>query len=173
MDVGPAATPSPGDALEGASLATLRRIVAERVHLEGALLPILHGVQDALGHVPREAVPLIAAALNLSRAEVHGVVTYYTHFRSVPAGRCRVQVCVAESCLAMGGEALLAHARHSLGCSAAAPTSADGHHTVDAVYCLGLCALSPALQIGDRPHARMTPERFDAAVAAAGSGSGA
>jgi len=82
----------------------------------GALLPILHDVQDALGHIPREVVPQIAEGLNLSRAEVHGVVTYYHHFRQDPPGRHVVQVCRAEACLSMGGEALLAHAEHKLAC---------------------------------------------------------
>jgi len=98
-----------------AALATVRAVIAERAHLAGALLPILHGVQDAIGHIPSEAVPEIARALNLSRAEVHGVITYYHHFRAEPAGRHVLQVCRAESCQARGGEALLAQARERLG----------------------------------------------------------
>ncbi len=151
---------------EEATLATVRDVIAERAHLAGPLLPILHGVQEALGHVPREALPEIAAALNLSRAEVHGVLTYYHHFREAPAGRCMVQVCRAESCQAMGAEALLAHARRGLGCGEAKPTSADGAFTVEPVYCLGLCASSPVAMIGRRLHARLTPAGFDAAIAA-------
>ena len=150
-----------------ATLATVRKVIAERAHLAGSLLPILHGVQEALGHVPRDALPEIAAALNLSRAEVHGVVSYYHHFREQPAGRCLVQVCRAESCQTMGADALLAHARQSLGCSEARPTSIDDAFTVEPVYCLGLCASSPAAMIGARLHARLTPSRFDAAIAAA------
>ncbi|MEO8526855.1 MAG: formate dehydrogenase subunit gamma [Caldimonas sp.] len=149
-----------------ATLAAVRDVIAERASLAGPLLPILHGVQQALGHVPREALPEIAAALNLSRAEVHGVVSYYHHFREAPAGRCAVQVCRAESCQAMGADALLAHARQSLGCSEAKPTSVDGAFTVEPVYCLGLCASSPTALIGKRLHARLTPARFDAAIAA-------
>ena len=152
---------------EAAALDVVRQVIAARAHLAGPLLPILHGVQDKLGHVPRAAMPEVAAALNLSRAEVHGVVSYYHHFREAPAGRCVVQVCRAESCQAMGGDALLAHARATLGCTAEASTSADGAFTVEPVYCLGLCASSPAVQIGTKPHARMTPARFDAAVARA------
>lgn len=147
------------------TMAVVDAVLAERGALEGALLPVLHGVQDALGFVPPEAVPVIARALNLSRAEVHGVVTYYHHFRQTPPARRVVQVCRAESCQAMGAEALLAHARARLGCSEAQPASADGANGVEPVYCLGLCAMSPAVMVGDRVHARMTPEKLDAVLA--------
>ncbi|HEY1393039.1 MAG TPA: formate dehydrogenase subunit gamma [Methylibium sp.] len=147
-------------------MTTVRAIVQELSHLEGALLPILHRVQEALGFVPREALPVIAQALNLSRAEVQGVLGYYSHFRQQPAGRCVVQVCAAESCQAMGGEALLMHARATLGCSVAQPASGDGAYTVTPVYCLGLCALSPAVTIDGQAHARMTPARLDTLLAA-------
>jgi formate dehydrogenase subunit gamma len=126
----------------------------------GALLPILHAVQDALGHVPRDAVPVIARALNLSRAEVHGVVTYYHHFRSEKPGTHVVRICRAEACQAMGADHLVAHAERRLGCTSHG-TSADGRYTLEPVYCLGLCASSPALTVGDRVHARMTPARLD------------
>lgn len=141
--------------------------LARRAGEPGALLPILHEVQDALGHVPREAVPQIAGALNLSRAEVHGVLTYYHHFRREPGGQHRVQVCRAESCQAMGADALFEHARERLGCDASgghAATSADGRYTLEPVFCLGLCAVSPAVTVDDRPHARVTAQRFDALV---------
>lgn len=130
----------------------------------GGLLPLLHAVQDALGHVPPDAVPAIAAGFNLSRAEVHGVVSYYHFFRSTPPGRQVVQVCRAESCQACGAEALLAQAASLLGC-AVGETRADGAVTLESVYCLGLCASSPALQIGDRLHARVTPQRLQQLVA--------
>lgn len=146
-------------------LPAVRAVIAQRASLAGPLLPILHGVQEALGHIPRDAVPEIAQALNLSRAEVHGVVSYYHHFRQQPAGRCVVQVCRAEACQAMGAEALLAHAQRTLGCSDAQPTSADGAFTVEAAYCLGLCASSPAAMVDERPFARLTPARFDALIA--------
>lgn len=142
--------------------AAVSAALAESRGVDGALLPVLHGVQRRLGHIPREAVPVIAKALNLSRAEVHGVVTYYHHFRAEPPGRCVVQVCRAEACQAMGADALLAHARSRTGCSAAGPDSADGRFSVEPVYCLGLCASSPAALVGDRPHARLTPQRLDA-----------
>lgn len=145
--------------------AVVTDVLAKRVHLPGALLPVLHGVQDAFGHIPREAVPQIARALNLSRAEVHGVITYYHHFREQPAARHVLQVCRAESCRAMGGEALLGHARDKLGCNAAQHLSADGSCSVEPVYCLGLCASSPAVVFDGRLHARMTPARLDALLA--------
>jgi len=126
----------------------------------GALLPLLHAVQDALGHVPPEAVPVIARGLNLSRAEVHGVVSYYHFFRQTPPGRHVVQVCRAEACQACGAEDLLAHAEKLLGCKAH-ETRADGVVTLEPVYCLGLCASSPAIRVDERLHARMTAARLD------------
>jgi len=146
------------------TLTQTRAILARHEGQAGALLPILHDVQDTLGHVPRDAVPEIAQALNLSRAEVHGVVTYYHHFRGEPAGRRVLQVCRAEACQALGGEQLLAHARERLGCSAEHPTSADGEWTVEPVYCLGLCASSPSAMLGDKLHARLNPGRLDALI---------
>lgn len=125
----------------------------------GALLPLLHALQAALGHVPPAAVPAIAEALNLSRAEVHGVITYYHFFRSEPPGRHVVQVCRAEACQACGADELMARAEAILGCASHA-TRADGAVTLEPVYCLGLCASSPAIQVDDRLHARMTPERL-------------
>lgn len=122
------------------------------------LLPILHAIQDEFGHIPATAVPLIARHLNLSRAEVHGVITYYHHFRQSPPGRHVVRVCCAEACQANGAEALAAHAqRHH-----------DGEAlSVEPVYCLGLCASGPTVQVDEHQlHARMTPEKFDALIAA-------
>jgi formate dehydrogenase subunit gamma len=143
------------------STAAVAAALAESCRMDGALLPVLHGVQRRLGHIPRDAVPVIAKALNLSRAEVHGVVSYYHHFRSELPGRCVVQVCRAEACQSMGADALLAHARSRTGCSAAEPDSADGRFTVEPVYCLGLCASSPAAMVGESLHARLTPQRLD------------
>jgi formate dehydrogenase subunit gamma len=143
-------------------------ILERLAHEPGALLPILHAVQDALGHVPKAAVPLIAQALNLSRAEVHGVVTYYHHFRSEAPGRHVVQVCRAEACQALGAEALLAQAQSVLGCPSHG-TRADGAVSLEPVYCLGLCALSPAVMIDDRLHGRMTAQRLQAIAAGWGT----
>jgi len=134
----------------------------------GALLPILHRVQETLGWVPPAAIPAIARELNLSRAEVHGVVTFYHHFRTSPPGRKIVQICRAEACQSRGAEALLRHVRERLGCSEASPTSSDGAHTVEAVYCLGLCASSPAALIDERPHARLDAARLDALLGSEG-----
>ena len=139
-------------------LATVERIVAAKQTLPGALLPILHEIQDAIGHIPPESVSLIAAGLNLSRAEVHGVITYYHHFRQTPPGRHVVRVCCAEACQAVGGEALAEHARVRL---------AGSDLMLEPVYCLGLCACGPSLQIDETTlHARVTPEKFDALIAA-------
>lgn len=132
------------------------RVISERSHLDGALLPVLHGIQDELGWVPPAAVSQIAEALDLSRAEVHGVITYYHHFRQQPVRGPLLQVCRAESCRSVGGEALLAHARGHHGC------------TAEAVYCLGLCAQSPAVMLQGQPHARVTPQKLDALLAEAG-----
>ena len=123
-------------------------------------MPLLHAIQEALGYIPPDSVTIIAQGLNLSRAEVHGVITYYHFFRQAPAGRHVVQVCRAESCQAVGADALMAHAEQVLGCKAHC-TRADGAITLEPVYCLGLCASSPAIAIDDRLHARMTPQKFE------------
>jgi len=149
-------------------LRVVREVLERRASDAGALLPILHELQDRLGHVPPDVVPEIASALNLSRAEVHGVVTYYHHFRSEPAARHVIQICRAEACQAMGADALVAHAQQRLGC-ALHGRSADGAFTLEPVFCLGLCASSPAMTLDEEPHARMTAQRFDALVAEAGS----
>jgi formate dehydrogenase subunit gamma len=140
-------------------------IEAER-HREGALLPILHGFMAAFGYVPEPAVPLIADALNLSRAEVHGVVTFYHDFRREPAGRHVVRLCRAESCQAMGCERLAAHLETRLGIPFG-ETTLDGAVTLEAVYCLGLCAQSPAAMIDDRVVARLDEGKLDRVLAEA------
>jgi len=123
-------------------------------------MPLLHAIQDECGHVPAQAIEPIAQALNLSRAEVHGVITYYHHFRSEPAGRQVIQICRAESCQACGSEALIRMAEKTLGCTMG-HTSADGSVTLEPVYCLGLCAASPAIQVNRQLHARVTPEGLE------------
>ena len=152
------AAPRPG--VDSAVQGVLAQLAGE----PGALLPILHALQDALGYVPPDSVPTIADALNLSRAEVHGVISYYHHFHSSPPTPHTVQVCRAEACQSMGAEALLAHARQHLGCGMHAQ-SGDGVFTVEAAYCLGLCASSPAITVDGQVHARMTPQKFDALLA--------
>jgi len=128
------------------------------------LLPILHGVQHELGYIPPEAVPRIALALNLSRAEVFGVVSFYHDFRDTPPGRHVLKICRAESCQAVGAESLVTQATGRLRVEWEA-TSADGHVTVEPVYCLGLCALSPAVTLNGQVHGRVTPERMDQLLA--------
>ena len=145
----------------------VRAIAAQHQSTAGGLLPALHAVQDALGHVPDEAVPVLAETFNLSRAEVHGVVTYYHHFRRTPPGRHIVEICRAEACKACGGDELLARAEALLAC-ASHETRADGAVTLQPVYCLGLCASSPALRIDARLHARVTRERLDVLLAPIG-----
>lgn len=131
----------------------------------GALLPVLHGVQGALGHVPEEAVPLIARELNLSRADVHGVISFYHFFRQHPAGKQVIYLCRAESCQAMGAVALEQHIKRRLDIDFH-QTTADGAYTLEPVYCLGNCACSPAMMVDGELKGRMTPERFDAWVEA-------
>jgi formate dehydrogenase subunit gamma len=139
-------------------------IVAANAARPGPLLEVLHEVQREFGCVPPEAIPQIARGLNLSRAEVHGVVTFYHHFRSTPPGRHRLQICRAESCQAMQGDALAAHAEQRLGVRFG-ETTADGGCTLEAVYCLGNCACSPAILLDEEPHGRMTPDRLDELLA--------
>jgi formate dehydrogenase subunit gamma len=126
----------------------------------GALLEILHGVQAQLGYVPPEAVPVLAAELNLSRAEVHGVVSFYHFFRQAAPGRHTVRVCQAESCQAMGAEQLTEHVKQALGVDFH-DTTADGRFTLEPVYCLGNCACSPAVMRDGDIFGRVSPERFD------------
>jgi formate dehydrogenase subunit gamma len=127
----------------------------------GPLLVVLHAVQDALGYIPPSAIPDIATGLNLSRAEVHGVVTFYHYFRSSAHGRHVVQVCRAEACQARGGAALEAHAKQRLGVGFD-ETTQDGAVTLEAVYCLGNCATGPSVRIDGKLYSNVTPERFDA-----------
>jgi len=140
-------------------------ILRARRHQPGALLPILHDIQDALGFVPPDAVPAIARALNLSRAEVHGVISFYHHFRDRPAGRHVLQLCRAEACQAVGADALADHAQRELGCGWH-QTTADGAITLEPVYCLGQCAVGPALMAGTELHGGVTPARLDALLTA-------
>ena len=136
------------------------RILGDLKGRPGPLIGVLHAIQAQLGYVPAAAVPLIASELNLSRAEVHGVVSFYHFFRSTPPGAHTVSVCRAESCQAVGGEALAEHARQRLGVDFH-ETTPDGRFSLEPVYCLGNCACSPAVMIDGRLHGRVTPERFD------------
>ncbi|MDO9213118.1 MAG: formate dehydrogenase subunit gamma [Methylococcales bacterium] len=139
---------------------TVQTIIAELKDKQGALLPILHGVQDALGYIPSDSVPAIAAALNLSRAEVHGVISFYHYFRDTPPGKRTVHLCRAESCQSMGSNALEAHVKTKLGIDYH-ETTADGQFSLEPVYCLGNCACSPAMQIGEEIYGRVSADAFD------------
>lgn len=150
---------------EETMLQATRQALHRHAGQQGSLMPILHDIQHALGHIPEAAVPVIGQALQLSRAEIHGVISFYPHFRQTPAADVVLEVCRAESCQAMGGEQLAAHAQEKLGCGFHA-TSADGKVTLEPVYCLGLCAQSPAVMINGRPHARVTPAKLDKLLSA-------
>ena len=140
-------------------------IISAMQNKPGALLPILHAVQDKLGYIPPESLPLLAEGLNLSRAEVHGVVSFYHYFRSTPAGRHTIQICRAESCQAMGSRVLESHAKQVLNIDYQQTTD-DGDITLEAVYCLGNCACSPAIRIDDEVHAHVDADKFDQLVLA-------
>lgn len=138
-------------------------VITAKADMDGALMPILHALNATFGYVPDEAVPLIAGVLNLSRADVHGTLTFYHDFRRKPAPRHVVKLCQAEACQARGSAALTAHAEKRLG------THIDPHGhpngqgvSLEPIYCLGLCASGPNALIDGRPHARLTAERFDA-----------
>ena len=137
----------------------------------GGLLPLLHAIQDSLGFVPADAVPSIAKALQLSRAEVHGVISFYHDFRAAPAGNHVLQICRAEACQALGARALEAHAKSSLGVDFGG-TTADGAITLEAVYCLGNCACSPSVRLDDQIHARVDATRLDELLADLGDAAG-
>ncbi len=140
-------------------------IVAALAGKPGALMPVLHAVNDQVGFIPPEAVPAIARALNLSRAEVHGVISFYRDFRTEPPGRKIIRVCRAESCQALGAAALAAHIQARLGIDFG-QTSGNGDFSLEPVYCLGNCACSPAIVVGDDLHGRVTPKRFDEILSA-------
>ncbi len=136
-------------------------IIAAGARQEGAMLPILQALQETFGHVPEAAIPMVAEALNVTRSEVHGVVGFYRDFRREPAGRHVLKLCRAEACQAAGGEALAAQAQAALEVGWER-TSADGAVTLEAVYCLGLCATAPAALLDGRPVGRLCRERLAA-----------
>lgn len=142
---------------------TISSIVSRLKQQPGALLPILHAVQDELGFVPAGAVPIIADGLNLSRAEVHGVLSFYHYFRETPPGRHTIHLCRAEACQSMNQRDLEAHAKTRLGADFHHTTS-DGAFTLEPVYCLGNCACSPAMMVDGELYGRVTPDRFDEIV---------
>jgi formate dehydrogenase subunit gamma len=146
------------------SAAVIDALIAKHRQQPGALLPLLHAIQDGVGYVPESCYVSISKALSLSVAEVHGVVTFYHHFRTHKPGRHVMQICRAESCQAMGSEALEAHAKQCLNVDYH-QTTADGAITLEPVYCLGNCALSPTVVIDDEIYGRVSPEELDALIA--------
>ena len=138
-------------------------IVADKAGMEGAALPILHAIQHTFGCVPNEAVPMVAAALNLSRAEVHGIVTFYHEFRRTPPGKHVLRLCRAEACQAVGADKLHADIKARLGVDWH-QTTADGAVTLEPVFCLGFCSIGPAAMLDDQPIGRLTAEKLEAAL---------
>src|SRR5664279_3440565 len=147
----------------GTTQPTVQEIIAVLKDKPGALLPILHGIQDTLGYIPADCVPDIATGLSLSRAEVHGVISFYHYFRDTPPGKQTIHLCRAESCQAMGAKQLEAHVKAKLGIGFH-ETTADGKFSLEPVYCLGNCACSPAMQIGKEIYGRVTADSFDATI---------
>jgi formate dehydrogenase subunit gamma len=143
--------------------AKVRRLAEAKAAEPGALLPILHSIQDELGYVPETAVGIVAEVLNLSRAEVHGVVTFYHFFRTHPAGKHTLYLCRAEACQSMGSRQLEQYVREKLGVDFH-ETTADGRFSLEPVYCLGNCACSPAVMVDETVYGRVTPERIDEIV---------
>jgi formate dehydrogenase subunit gamma len=156
----------PPSALSSAERKAIEGACARLKALPGALLPILHAVQEELGFIPKDAVPLIAGELNLSIAEVHGVVSFYHYFRQQRGGRHVVHLCRAEACQALGAVALEAHVKRSLGIDFHG-TTADGAISLEAVYCLGNCALGPSMMLDEQLQGRVSAQRFDALMAQA------
>ena len=143
----------------------INTIIARLADQPGPLLLVLHAIQEELGYIPEDALPQVAEGLNLSRAEVHGVMTFYHYFRHSPPGRHVMRICRAESCQAVNGAALEAQAQQSLAIKYH-ETSGDGAVTLEPVYCLGACACSPALMLDGELHGRVTPARLEQLLAA-------
>ena len=143
--------------------ATVDEIITTLKHKAGSLLPILHGIQNAVGYIPAESVPAIANALNLSRAEVHGVISFYHYFRDSKPDKHIIHLCRAESCQSMGGKQLESHVKSKLGIDFH-ETTTDGEFTLEPVYCLGNCACSPAMLIDNEIYGRVTADSFDTAL---------
>ena len=147
-----------------AQTAIVQDILTAHLGMEGPLLPILHAVQAEFGHVPLDALPVIAKSLNLSRAEVHGVMSFYHDFREEPAGKHVVKLCRAEACQSMGADRVAAHAKAALGVDWHG-TTADGAVTLEPIFCLGLCACAPAAMVDGKLVGRVDEARLDALLA--------
>jgi formate dehydrogenase subunit gamma len=149
---------------DDSALELIERLAQGRAGQPGPLLPILHDIQDALGYVPEAAVPIVAGVLNLSRAEVHGVLSFYHLFRRSAPGRRTLYVCRAEACQSMGARELESRIKERLGVDYH-ETTADGRFSLEPIYCLGNCACSPAVMIDETVHGRVTPDRLDELLA--------
>lgn len=152
-----------GPRLEDWTPALIQQEINALRHKPGAMLPILHAIQDRFGYIPEGAVPIVADALRQTRAEVHGVISFYHHFRTHPVGGHVVHLCRAEACQAMGSRQLEQHVKARLGIDYH-QTSRDNEFTLEPVYCLGNCACAPTIRIGDEIHGRMSPSKFDRLV---------
>ncbi|SCL25005.1 NAD(P)H-dependent oxidoreductase subunit E [Micromonospora inyonensis] len=144
----------------------VRSVVAAHCGDPAALLPILHTLMAEFGHVDTAAIGVMAEGLNLSRAEIHGVISFYRDFRTTPAGRITVRICRGEACQSVGADQLVEHARTSIGVDVG-QTTVDGSVTLDQVFCLGNCALGPSAQIGSTVHGRVDRDRLDGLVTSA------
>jgi formate dehydrogenase subunit gamma len=143
---------------------SIQQIIDKLKHKPGAMLPILHAIQDEVGYIPDKAVSQIAESLLQTRAEVHGVISFYHHFRTTPPGQHTIEICRAEACQAMGCRALEQHAKNTLGIDYH-QTTADRSFSLEAVYCLGNCATAPSIRIDDEIHGRVSLDKFDVLVA--------
>lgn len=158
MTMQPASTQAPEDVV-----ARTVAVIADLSGLEGPLLPILHGIQEEFGYVPTESLPVIAEALNISKAEAHGVVTFYHDYRRAPAGRHVLKICRAEACQSMGSDAIAARIQQLLGIGFH-ETAADGSVTLEPVYCLGLCACAPSAMLDGEVIGRLDADKLDEIV---------
>jgi formate dehydrogenase subunit gamma len=147
-------------ALSGTPTAVVSAALQKYADTPGGLLPLLHEIQASLGFIPKDCVPTIASGMSLSRAEVHGVISFYHDFHDQPRGETTIHLCCAEACQAMGSRKLEEHVKASLGIDYGG-TTADGRFSLEPVYCLGNCACSPSIRIGDDVHARVDARRFD------------
>ncbi|MDF1588494.1 MAG: formate dehydrogenase subunit gamma [Gammaproteobacteria bacterium] len=143
---------------------SIQKIIDDLKHKPGALLPILHAIQDEFGFIPEKSISLIADALLQSRAEIHGVVSFYHHFRTTAPGKNRIEICRAEACQSVGARSLEAHAKSCLNIDYHQTTN-DHAFSLEPVYCLGNCATGPSIRIDDDIHGRVTTEKFDALIA--------
>lgn len=138
----------------------IQQAIAPHAELPGAMLPVLHAIQDRFGYIPSNAIDLVASALRVSKAEVEGIISFYHHYRREPAGAHVVQVCRAEACQARGARELETHLKASLGIGYH-QTTPDNEITLEPVYCLGNCACGPNLLVDDQVKARMSPDKAD------------